>query len=56
MSIKSALNNKYDGAFVIKVNTDGPAKKADIKLGDTIVEVDGIAVTDGSDLLKILGY
>ena len=56
MSIKSALNNKYDGAFVIKVNTDGPAQKADIKLGDTIVEVDGIAVTDGSDLLKILGY
>jgi len=25
MSIKSALNNKYDGAFVIKVNTEGPA-------------------------------
>jgi S1-C subfamily serine protease len=42
MSIKSAFNNKYDGAYVIKVNTEGPASKADIKLGDTIVEVDGI--------------
>lgn len=56
MSIKSAQNSSQDGAFVIKVNSEGPAQKADIKLGDTIVEIDGISVTDGADLFKILGY
>ncbi len=54
LSIKSATSQK--GAFVLKVNTDGPGHVGGIKLGDTIVEIDGNPITNGSDFFKAIGY
>ena len=53
-SIKSSSEGK--GAFVIKVNSEGPASKAGLKLGDTIMEIDGVGIEDGGDLFKCIGY
>ena len=44
------------GAFIIKVNTDGPASKAGMKLGDVLTKINGINVTSSSDIIKIIGY
>ncbi|KRX07445.1 Trypsin-like cysteine/serine peptidase domain [Pseudocohnilembus persalinus] len=54
LEVKSALENK--GAFVIKINSDSPSDKANLKLGDIIEEVNGIKITNNQDLLKCIGY
>jgi serine protease Do len=42
--------DKARGALVANVSKDGPAEKAGVKVGDVIVEFDGIEVKDSSDL------
>jgi serine protease Do len=42
--------DKGYGALVANVTKDGPADKAGVKVGDVIVEFDGKAVKDSSDL------
>jgi serine protease Do len=44
--------NGGEGVTVSSVNPDGPAEKAGIKVGDTIVAVNGQKVTDGNDLVN----
>ena len=40
------------GVTVSSVNPDGPADKAGLKVGDTIVAINGQKVTDGNDLVS----
>jgi len=54
MSIKSSASGT--GAFVIKINSDGPANQGGIKLGDTIVEINDQKITNNNDFFKCLGY
>ncbi len=54
MTVKTAQGG--DGAFVIKISSDGPAGRAGIKLGDLITMVDGVRITDSRDVLKVVGY
>jgi S1-C subfamily serine protease len=44
------------GAFVVKVGSTGPAKSAGIKMGDTIVRIDGQSIYKVADYFKALGY
>jgi serine protease Do len=55
LSIKSTTGDDK-GAFVIKVNSEGPACKAGIKLGDTIIKVNGIDVFSSQDVARVIGY
>lgn len=41
---------------MIKVNSDSPGDKSEIKLGDIIEEVNGTKVTNNEDFLRCLGY
>ena len=54
MTIKSAASG--NGAYVIKVNSDGPASQAGVKLGDTVLEVNEHKITNSSDFFKCLGF
>jgi len=42
--------DKGYGALVANVSKDGPAEKAGVKVGDVIVEFDGLAIKDSGDL------
>lgn len=44
------------GAFIIKINTDSPAEKAGLRLGEVIKAIDGQPVIHGKDVTKMLGY
>jgi serine protease Do len=41
-----------EGVTVSSVSPDGPAEKAGLKVGDTIVAINGQKVTDGNDLVN----
>jgi S1-C subfamily serine protease len=43
------------GLMVVTVEPDGPADRAGILLGDVVVSLDGVAVTDPSEVLSLLG-
>jgi C-terminal processing protease CtpA/Prc len=38
------------------VNSDGPASKAGIKLGETIKSINGIKIKKMYDVFKVLGF
>ncbi len=44
-----------EGAVVLNVDDDTPAKKAGLKRGDLIVEVNGKEIKDASDLKNLIG-
>ncbi|CAD8068251.1 unnamed protein product [Paramecium primaurelia] len=43
------------GAFIIKINSDSPAEKAGLKLGEIIKSIDGVTIQHGKDVTKLLG-
>lgn len=43
------------GAFIIKINSDSPAEKAGLRLGEVIKSIDGIPIQHGKDVTKMLG-
>jgi len=54
MSIKSSSSG--NGAYVIKVNSDGPASTAGVKLGETIMEINDQKIANGNDFFKCVGF
>ncbi|KAM3145431.1 hypothetical protein pb186bvf_002475 [Paramecium bursaria] len=48
--------SEQGGAFVIKINTDSPADKGGLKLGDVIKQINGTPIKHGTDVFKMLGY
>jgi S1-C subfamily serine protease len=54
--LRAALKLDTDiGLVVVNVESDGPADRAGVLLGDVIVAVDGTAVRDPADVLAALG-
>ena len=49
-----ALSGQPDAAYVQDIDETGPAAQADIRLGDVIVSVDGQAVGDSEDMMRIV--
>lgn len=43
------------GAFIIKINSDSPAEKAGLRLGEVIKSINGVTIQHGKDVTKILG-
>lgn len=43
------------GAFIIKINSDSPAEKAGLRLGEVIKSINGVAIQHGKDVTKLLG-
>lgn len=54
MSVKTAAGG--NGAFIIKLNSDGPAVQGGLKLGDTITEINDQKITSNVDFMKCVGY
>lgn len=54
VTVKTAAGG--NGAFIIKTNSDGPAAKAGLKIGDTITEINGQKITSNLDFTKCVGY
>ncbi len=52
-AMKTALDLEY-GVIVEKVHKDSPAEKADIKIGDVILEIDEDKITDYNILKNIV--
>jgi S1-C subfamily serine protease len=44
------------GAFIIKINTDGPAEQAGLRLGEIIKSINGYPIKHAADVCKILGF
>jgi S1-C subfamily serine protease len=53
VSVKEQLNQET-GLLIVNVETDSPADKGGLVLGDTIVGLDGTAVRHHDDLLALL--
>jgi S1-C subfamily serine protease len=54
-NLKSALNlTSAGGVIVVNVETNGPADKAGVLLGDVLVAFDGNSVSDTGDVLALL--
>jgi S1-C subfamily serine protease len=54
-NLKSALNlTSAGGVIVVNVETNGPADKAGVLLGDVLVAFDGISISDTGDVLALL--
>ncbi len=56
MAQSNVVSGKYAGVKVLEVNANGPADKAGIKVGDIIVEIDGVKVNMMEDLYEQLSY
>lgn len=41
---------------MIKINSDSPGDKSDLRLGDVIEEVNGVKITNNEDFLRCVGY
>lgn len=55
-ALKHALNlSSNSGVIAVSVETNGPADRAGLLLGDVIVAMDGTTVTDTGDVLAMLG-
>lgn len=56
LSVKWTQDIQNGGAFIIKVNSEGPGSKAQLKLGEIITQVNSIKIKDGKDLSRVIGY
>lgn len=56
LSVKWTQDIENGGAFILKVNSEGPGAKASLKLGEIITEVNSIKIRDGKDLSRAIGY
>lgn len=55
-TLKNTLNlSSLGGVIVINVESDGPADKSGVLIGDVLVAIDGTAVSDTSDIQVMLG-
>ena len=55
-TLKNTLNlSSLGGVIVINVESDGPADKSGVLIGDVLVAIDGTPVSDTSDIQAILG-
>ena len=55
-TLKNTLNlSSLGGVIVINVESDGPADKSGVLIGDVLVAIDGTPVGDTSDIQAILG-
>lgn len=55
-NLKSKLNlPDLGGVIVVSVESDGPAEKAGVLIGDVLVALDGSSVSDTGDVLAMLG-
>ena len=55
-TLKNTLNlSSLGGVIVINVESDGPADKSGVLIGDVLVEIDGTPVGDTSDIQVMLG-
>ena len=55
-TLKSTLNlSSGGGVIVINVESDGPADKAGVLIGDVLVAIDGTPVSDTGDIQAMLG-
>jgi S1-C subfamily serine protease len=55
-TLKSTLNlASVGGVIVINVETNGPADKAGVLIGDVLVAIDGTPVNDTGDVQAMLG-
>lgn len=55
-TLKSKLNlPDLGGVIVVSVESDGPAEKAGVLIGDVLVALDGSSVSDTGDVLAMLG-
>lgn len=59
-NVTPELANRYslegdEGILVIKINPDGPAADANLRVGDLIVEADGKAINSVKDFEEIVG-
>jgi serine protease Do len=52
---RSVGSPAYVGALVASVEPDTPADKADLRVGDVIVEIDNTAIDDYSHLVRTIG-
>lgn len=54
-NLKSALNlTSKSGVIVVNVEANGPADKAGVLLGDVLVALDGVSVSDTGEVLALL--
>ncbi|WP_201352108.1 DegQ family serine endoprotease [Hydrogenimonas urashimensis] len=53
-TLQKVYKNK-EGAVILDVDEDTPAKKAGLKRGDLIIEVNGKKIKDASDLKNVIG-
>lgn len=56
LSVKWTQDVENGGAFILKVNSESPGAKANLKLGEIITEVNSIKIRDGKDLARVIGY
>jgi S1-C subfamily serine protease len=55
-TLKNTLNlSSLGGVIVINVESDGPADKSGVLIGDVLVAIDGTPVSDTSDIQVMLG-
>jgi S1-C subfamily serine protease len=55
-TLKNTLNlASVAGVIAINVESEGPADKSGILIGDVIIAIDGNAVSDTSDIQAMLG-
>lgn len=55
-TLKNTLNlSSLGGVIVVNVESDGPADKSGVLIGDVLVAIDGTAVSDTSDIQAMLG-
>ena len=57
VSLKYVADDSYYGArggiYVAEIVKDGPAEKAGFAIGDRIISVDGVEITDSGDIIKV---
>jgi S1-C subfamily serine protease len=55
-TLKNTLNlSSVGGVIVVNVESDGPADKSGMLIGDVLVAIDGTPVSDTGDIQAMLG-
>jgi S1-C subfamily serine protease len=54
-SLRQSLNLSGTGAIIVAVETESPAERAGLLIGDVLVALDGVPVSDTADVQALLG-